>query len=60
MRRGLAFLFVCLSLVLLVAAAAAPAQQTDDCTWGASSVIVQEVNGTLVQSEPATTGCIHR
>jgi hypothetical protein len=60
MRRGLAFLFVCLSLVLLVAAAAAPAQQTDDCTWGASSVIVQEVNGTLVQSEPATTGCIPR
>jgi hypothetical protein len=60
MRRGLALLIVCLSLVLLVAAAAAPAQQTDACTWGASSVMVQEVNGTLVQSVPETSGCIPR
>jgi hypothetical protein len=60
MRRGLALLTVCLSFVLLVAAAAAPAQRADDCTWGASSVMVEEVNGTLVQSEPSTSGCIPR
>jgi hypothetical protein len=45
---------------LLLTAGAAPAQRGDDCTWGASSVIVQEVNGQLVQSEPVTTGCIPR
>jgi hypothetical protein len=61
MRRVLLFLLVCACLVLLLTAAAAPANRTaDDCTWGASSVIVEEVNGTLVQSEPETTGCIPR
>ena len=61
MRRGLALLLACAFLVLLVtAAAAAPAQQADDCAWGASSVMVEEVNGELVQSEPATSGCIPR
>jgi hypothetical protein len=49
---------LCLVLVATVSAAAAPAQQADDCTWGASSVVVEEVNGQLVQGEPATTGCI--
>jgi hypothetical protein len=59
MRRGLLWLLVCACLVLLVAAASAPAQRTqDDCTWGASSVMVEEVNGKLVQSEPVTTGCV--
>jgi hypothetical protein len=58
MRRGLAFLIVCLSVVLLLTAAAAPAKRSDDCTWGASSVIVEEVGGRLVQSEPAVTGCV--
>lgn len=61
MRRGLALLLACAFLVLLVtAAAAAPAQRTDDCAWGASSVMVEEVNGELVQGEPATSGCIPR
>jgi hypothetical protein len=47
----------CACLLLLLTAAAAPAKRvTEDCTWGASSVIV--VNG--VQSEPVTTGCIPR
>jgi hypothetical protein len=50
----------CACLLLLLTAGAAPAQRADDCTWGASSVIVQEVNGQLVQSEPVTTGCIPR
>jgi hypothetical protein len=58
MRRGLALLIACTSLLLLLTAGAAPAQRADDCTWGASSVMVEEVNGQLVQSEPATNGCI--
>ena len=58
MRRPLAILvLLCLVLVATVAAAAAPAREAEDCTWGASSVVVEEVNGQLVQSEPATTGC---
>jgi hypothetical protein len=65
MKRGLLLVFACLAVVLTVAAAAAPAKraahpakQADVCTWGASSVVVEEVNGQLVQSEPAATGCI--
>ena len=58
MTRYLVLVFVCLALVLTMAAAAAPAKRTDECTWGASSVVVEQVNGKLVQSEPATTGCI--
>jgi hypothetical protein len=49
---------LCLVLVATVSAAAAPAQQADDCTWGASSVVVEVVNGQLVQSEPEISGCI--
>ena len=60
MRRGLALLTVCACLVLLLTAGAAPAKQADPCTWGASSVMAEEVNGTLVQSEPETSGCIPR
>lgn len=50
----------CLLLVLTVAAAAAsaPAERADACTWGATSVVVEQVNGRYVQSEPETTGCI--
>jgi hypothetical protein len=50
----------CLALLLTGAAAPAPAARSEDCTWGASSVVVEDVNGQLVQSEPATTGCIPR
>jgi hypothetical protein len=57
MKRGLILISACL-LVVLTIAAAAPAKRADACTWGASSVVVEEVNGQLVQSEPATTGCI--
>ena len=60
MRRGLALLIACFCLVLLLTAASAPAKRADDCTWGASSVVVEEVNGQLVQSEPETSGCIPR
>jgi hypothetical protein len=58
MKRGLIIVAACFVLVLTMAASAAPAKQSDACTWGASSVVVEEVNGQLVQSEPATTGCI--
>jgi hypothetical protein len=58
MKRGLLLIGACLLLVMTMAASAAPGKQADACTWGASSVVVEEVNGQLVQSEPATTGCI--
>jgi hypothetical protein len=58
MARGLMLIFVCLLVVLTVAAGAAPAKRADACTWGASSVMVDHVDDQLVQSEPATTGCI--
>ncbi len=60
MRRGLLILLACACLVLLLTAASAPAKRSDDCTWGASSVMVEDVNGQLVQSEPVTSGCIPR
>ena len=60
MKRSL-LLLVCLVPVVTVGAAAATARHSaDDCTWGASSVVVEEVSGQLVQSEPATSGCIPR
>ena len=58
MKRGVLLICACLLLVMTMAASAAPAKQADACTWGASSVVVDEVNGQLVQSEPVTTGCI--
>jgi hypothetical protein len=58
MKRPLILVFVCLLVVLTVAASAAPAKRADACTWGASSVVVEQVDGEYVQSEPATTGCI--
>ena len=58
MKRSFILVFACLLVVLTVAAGAAPAKQGDECTWGASSVVVDEVNGQLVQSDPATSGCI--
>jgi hypothetical protein len=58
MRRLLALAALCLFAVLVMAASGAPAQEGDSCTWGASSVVVEEVNGELVQSQPAVTGCV--
>jgi len=60
MRRALLLLLACACLALLLTAGAAPAQRADDCSWGASSVMVQVVDGQPVQSEPATSGCIPR
>jgi hypothetical protein len=58
MKRGLTIVAACLLVVLTVAASAAPAKRADACTWGASSVVVEQVDGQYVQSEPVTTGCI--
>jgi hypothetical protein len=58
MKRGLVLISACLLIVLTMAAGAAPAKRGTECTWGASSVVVEQVNGQLVQSEPVTTGCI--
>ncbi len=58
MKRVLVVLSACLLIVLTMAAGAAPAKQADACTWGASSVVVEVVDGQLAQSEPVTTGCI--
>ena len=58
MKRPLMLVLACLLVVLTVAASAAPAKRADPCTWGASSVVVEAVNGQYVQSEPVTTGCI--
>jgi hypothetical protein len=59
MKRPLVvLLLLCLVLVATVTAAAAPMKQAEDCTWGASSMMAEEVNGQLIDSAPATTGCI--
>jgi hypothetical protein len=42
----------------LLALGSAPAKAQQDCTWGASSVSVELVDGQYVQTGPTTTGCI--
>ena len=49
---------VCLLAGSLMAVGSAPAESNEACTWGASSVIAEQVDGQYVQSEPVTTGCI--
>ena len=57
MRWAAALSLVC--LLMLATVASAPAQRAeDDCCWGASSVMVELVDGLAVESELATTGCI--
>ena len=51
-------IIACLFVVLTIAAGSAPAKRADACTWGASSVTVELVNGQYVESAPETTGCI--
>jgi hypothetical protein len=58
MTRSLMLISACLLIVLTMAAGAAPAKRADACTWGASSVVVEQVNGQYVESDPNTTGCI--
>jgi hypothetical protein len=58
MKRGFVLLSACLLIVLTMAAGAAPAKRADACTWGASSVVMEQVNGQYVESQPVTTGCV--
>jgi hypothetical protein len=55
MRRGLAA--AVLASVFALTAGSAPAKRAEACTWGASSITAQYVDGKLVESEPVTTGC---
>jgi hypothetical protein len=50
----------CLLAASLMAVGSAPAEseQNDNCTSGASSVIVEQVDGQYVESGPVITGCI--
>jgi hypothetical protein len=58
MRWAAAIVLVC--LLMLATVASAPAQRADeDCSWGASSVMVEVVDGQAVETAPpATSGCI--
>jgi hypothetical protein len=57
-------------LAVLVAAAvlsvgsaargAKPAQRSDACSWGASSIVAESVGGKIVVSQPQTSGCVPR
>jgi hypothetical protein len=59
MKRPLVLVLACLFVVLAVAAGSAPAKRSDDnCSWGASSIVVEQVNGQYVQGAPETSGCI--
>jgi len=63
MKRGLFWVLACLALVLTMAASSAPAKQAvpannqeDACTWGASSVVVEQVDDAL---PPAGVVALH-
>jgi len=58
--RVLACLIVSLVAVLTLSAATAMGAEPEPttCTWGASSVSAEIVDGRVVTSEPATSGCI--
>jgi hypothetical protein len=45
------------ALAFGVAAARGASHDGGACTWGASSMTAQVVDGNLVESEPVTTGC---
>jgi hypothetical protein len=58
LRRACAF---ALAAALTFGVGSASGRSTGDqqsCTWGASSITAEYVNGQLVQSQPVTTGCI--
>ena len=58
--RRVALSFCCF-VALVVPIAGAGAKQpprADDCTWGASTVTAEVVDGRWVESTPATSGCI--
>jgi hypothetical protein len=58
--RVSACLFLALVAVLALSSAQATGakRQQTDCTWGASSIRAEVVDGRFVVSPPATSGCI--
>jgi hypothetical protein len=57
LRASACLLFVTV-LTLSSAQATGAKRQRTDCTWGASSIRAEVVDGKLVVSTPATSGCI--
>ena len=62
MLRRLVLTFCCLGALVApisgaVASASEPRPGPDACTWGASSLTAELVNGVWVQSQPEVTGC---
>jgi hypothetical protein len=53
---------LCIAFVAVLALSAATAtgagREPTSCTWGASSVQAEVVDGAVVTSQPATSGCI--
>jgi hypothetical protein len=51
---------VAIILIFAVSASAAPpsVRRGEACSWGASSIQAEVVNGKIVVSGPDTTGCI--
>jgi hypothetical protein len=60
MRRVVLSFCCFVALVVPIAGAGAEQPPANDCTWGASSVTAELVDGRWVESEPATSGCIPR
>jgi hypothetical protein len=66
LHRARVLVWAVVALVVLLALSAASAtgarhgRSDDSCTWGASSVRAQVVDGRIVTSTPAVTGCIPR
>jgi hypothetical protein len=61
LRVGACLLFALVGVLTLSSAQATGAQrQRTDCTWGASSIRAEVVDGAFVVSQPATSGCIPR
>jgi hypothetical protein len=58
--RVIACLFVALVAALTLSASTATGAKSDPtpCTWGASSVRAEVVDGKVVTTQPATSGCI--
>jgi hypothetical protein len=48
----------CLLAASLMAVGSAPAEPEEDCSWGASSVIAEEVDAQYVETGPFPAGCV--
>jgi hypothetical protein len=65
LHRTRVLVWAVIALIALLALSAASAtgaahRRSDECTWGASSVRAQVVDGRIVTSTPAVSGCIPR